>query len=166
MTDFNFDIMCPYDMHYEIYSFLDLKNKSNIKYLNKTFYELWKKNLKAVKIIKKYLKKYCYFDLEKIFLNDVSNEITNKIIELDNKNYRNNLYKPYLFQYSKKDLINYPEFVIKKYLEKFDLDKADKCKTWINNNLNKDLDKRTRLDINRFFVENEISIKEIFYTGW
>ena len=58
MTDFNFNKICPYDMHYEIYSFLSFSDKQKIKYSNKIFYELWKKDSKAIKVIKKYLKKY------------------------------------------------------------------------------------------------------------
>jgi len=163
MTDFNFNDICPYDMHYVIYSFLDFNDKQKIKYSNKIFYELWKKDLKAIKIIKKYLKKYSYFDMEKIFLNDISNKISNKIIELDNKNYKNNLYKLYILQYPKKYLIDYPELLTKKSTYG---DKRNKCEIWINNNLNNDIKKRTRLNIYNFFVENNITINEIFVTGW
>lgn len=167
MTIFNIEDIC-----FTIYSFFNFNDKQNIKFLNKTFYELWKKDLQIMKIIEKYVKKYARDYTDELFLIDLKYprmfEFGFDIERLNNKCYRHNLYRKYMFQYKKKFLVKYPEYLINKAIVNGfnDIDKATKCYNWINNNLNKDFNKRTRLDILKFFTENEISVREIFYTGW
>ena len=62
-----------------------------------------------------------------------------------------------------KYLLSYPEFLTKKAILNYD--KREKTLKWINDNLDKNIDKRNRRDILRFFKENEITIKELFYVG-
>lgn len=62
-----------------------------------------------------------------------------------------------------KYLLSCPEFLTKKAILNYD--KREKTLKWINDNLDKDIDKRNRRDILRFFKENKITVKELFYAG-
>lgn len=145
-----FNGKCFFDIHWYIYNnFLDFDNKKNVKLLNKDFYKLWKKDIDNGRIIKKYLIKYCKIDND--YLNNYYYN-TNKI------------YRYYIQKYEMKYLLSYPEFLTSKAIQNYD--KKQKTLKWINDNLDKDINKRNRKDILRFFKENKISAKEIFYAGW
>lgn len=150
-----FNGKCPFDIHWYIYNnFLDFENKKNVKLLNKDFYKLWKRDVVNGRIIKKYLIKYCKID----------DEYLNSPYEVYNFKDINKIYRYYIQKYEMKYLLSYPEFLTKKAILNYD--KREKTLKWINDNLDKDIDKRNRRDILRFFKENEITAKEIFYAGW
>jgi len=157
-----FNGKCPFDIHWYIYNnFLDFENKKNVKLLNKDFYELWKRDIDNGRIIKKYLIKYCKIDNE--YLNSpglIKFVYPNEVYNLKNVN---KIYRYYIQKYEMKYLLSYPEFLTKKAILNYD--KREKTLKWINDNLDKNIDKRNRRDILRFFKENEITIKELFYAG-
>lgn len=146
-----FNGRCPFDIHWYIYNnFLDINSKQNVKLLNKDFHKLWKRDVDNGRIIKKYLIKYCKID--------------NNYLNCDNNLNINKIYRYYIQKYEMKYLLYYPEFLTKKAIHNYD--KREKTLKWINDNLNKDIYKRNRKDILRFFKENKITTKEIFYAGW
>lgn len=156
----------PSDMHYVIFKNLTFDEKNKIKFLNKDFYELWHRDVRNSKIINKFFKKYC--KIHNDYLNN-PNSLSNKYTNYNpNINYNDwntkKVYRYYIQKYPMKYLQKYPEFITNKSIE--DIDKKNECHNWINNNLNKDTNKRTRRDIYNFFIHNKILIKEIFYTGW
>lgn len=156
----------PFEMHYEICNNLSFNEKSKIKFLNKDFYKLWYRDIKNAKIINKFFKKYCKINDD--YLNNpklLSNEYTkyNPNINLYDWNAKK-VYRYYIQKYPMKYLQEYPEFLTTKSI--IDINKKNKCYSWINNNLNEDKNKRTRRDIYNFFIHNKISVKEIFHAGW
>lgn len=156
-----FNGKCPFDIHWYIYNnFLDIEDKKNVKLLNKDFYEFWKRDVDNGRIIKKYLIKYCKIDDEYLNCNFIIEPFHGYKYNYWNVN---KIYRYYIQKYEMKYLLSYPEFLTKKAILNYD--KREKTLKWINDNLDKNIDKRNRRDILRFFKENEITIKELLYAG-
>lgn len=156
----------PFDMHWEIYNNLSFNEKSKMKFLNKSFNQLWHRDLINAKIINKFFKIYCRIDND--YLNNPK-PLKNKYNKY-NQNININdwdtkkVYRYYIQKYPMKYLQVFPEFLTQKSI--YNVDKKNECYTWINNNLNKDSKKRTRRDILNFLIKNKILVKEIFVAGW
>jgi len=73
------------------------------------------------------------------------------------------LYRYYIAKYPNEHLKAYPENLILKVRSN---ERRILLTQWVENNLPRDVELRTRRDIMKFFRENDISTMEITYAGW
>ena len=74
-------------------------------------------------------------------------------------------YRYYIVHYPMERLINYPEYLVGKTSHYYNSDIREKRWVWLCENM-PPIQNRTRKDILRFFVENNISVKDFVNTGW
>lgn len=137
-----------FDIVWYIYKFIPYDEKNNVKDVNKYLYDIWFKQTKKVIKLQRCIRK-----------NNLSN------YEIEQQYFNNKLvYRYFILKYEMKYLLKYPEFVLNKAIN--NIERKNKIEEWIKNNLNADINKRTRHDILKFFKINNITSEEIAYTGW
>jgi hypothetical protein len=149
-----FDI---FDIVWYIYKFIPYNEKNGVKYVNKYLYELWIKQTNNVIKIQRCIRK-------NNLLNYLDREINYIPMNVNNSRNKNLIYRYYILKYPMEFLLIYPEFLLNKAIH--NLERKNEISQWIENNLNKDTNKRTRHDILKFFKINNISSYEIAYSGW
>jgi len=130
-----------------IYDFIPIEQKFKASMVCKIFLDNSKKDYNRILKIQRFYKK---------------NRIDDNL-EFDNDKplYA---YRYYLAKYNDIYLKEYPEFLTNKSIR--NQPKKQNYLNWIQNNLNSNKQLRTRRDIYKFFVENNITVNELLYTGW
>ena len=158
--------MLPYDLLLEISNFNKLYENKGLFFVNKYFFEIYKKKyLKNVIFIQKIYRKYKipndFLDSNMVYYNYQQYKKWERIF--NNNNYIK-IYR-YIMLLSKLEYLrNYPEMLIKKSCSRHS-SRYLIIKDWIENNLTENKLDRKKSDILNFFIKNRITLHEILMTG-
>ena len=136
------------DLLMYVYNLIPIIDRASISKTDKFFTELFKNDLSKIIKIQRAFRK-----------NRISDDYDDYINFSDHI-----MHRYYMAKYESKHLLSYPEFLTNKAIRQ--MDKRENAFNWINENLDKDANKRRRKDIYRFFKENNITSQEIVYAGW
>jgi hypothetical protein len=154
------------DLFNYIYQLIPLIDRQNFKRVSKFFNNLYQNDLNNIIQIQKFYKKY---KIDDDYLYDASlDKYKEGYLPASKYNYydwnRFLLYRYYISRYEDRCLFEYPEFLTNKAIK--DNVKKNNALNWINHNLNQSIELRKKSNIYKFFVENNISSKEILVAGW
>ena len=157
-------IMCLNDdVLIEIYKFMPYDFRYQMSKVSKVFYNLYQKDCNIVNVIITFYKNN---KISEDYLFDAGLEkYKNRFIPNNYEDWNKFiLYRYYLKYYPLVYFQSYPEFLLNKSVES--IDKYNNINEWINLNLNTDKTKRKKSNLYKFFIENNITSREILHTGW
>ena len=154
------------DLFNYIYQLIPIIDRQNFKTVSKFFNNLYQKDLNNIIQIQKFYKKY---KIDEDYLYDGGlDKYKDGYLPASQYNYNDwnkfLLYRYYISRYEDRYLFKYPEFLTNKAIK--DNVKKNNALNWINHNLNQNIELRKKSNIYRFFVENNITSKEILVAGW
>ena len=154
----------PSDVNYYIIDFLDFNSLLKIIQLSKNIPIEFKASYVRQKSAKRTIRDfYKHNNLNKLlepyedsnyFSND--EDVPSKSLEI----------RRYIAKYPEQYLFRYPEFMIAKCHNFFGEEKTSILRDFVTNNINQNKQLRTRREIKSFLELPQITIRDIYYTGW
>ena len=164
LEDILYRSFIPSDViHNIIMPYFELKDSIKTSPINKYFNNECNTFIKSIKKIQRTFRKN---RISKDRLDYIPTIMTyGTYLRLIDMQKKKTYYRYYMIHYPKEFLLNYPEYLVEKTSRYYDYDIIEKRWEWIRKNL-PDIKYRKKRDILKFFVENDISVKDFIDTGW